>query len=286
METIGQQRLWSFIVGQADAVTVRCSDVRRGNGHFVNNFLELASKVAELQFRNRDHVLLFRGQRADHRNTQHNSTLKPTLFRARKGNPTPTELQQRFEVLEAAEAYLAEEYVNDGFLGMQRLQRQRIVRWAVLQHYEVCPTPLIDVTHSLRIAASFASHGAQTEAFLFVLGIPFLGGGLTASAEAGLQAVRLSSVCPPAALRPHVQEGYLLGEYPEMGGFKQKELYRHFEMDFGRRLIAKFWFNPQTFWTDANFPLVSETALYPPIEWDPLMQLAARVKARLEHTEA
>jgi len=30
------------------------------------------------------------------------------------------------------------------------------VCWAILQHYGVCDTPLVDLTHSLRVAASFA----------------------------------------------------------------------------------------------------------------------------------
>ena len=45
-----------------------------------------------------------------------------------------------------------------------------------------------------------------------MLGVPNLSGAITASAEAGLQIVRLSSVCPPSAVRPHIQEGYLLGD--------------------------------------------------------------------------
>ena len=68
--------------------------------------------------------------------------------------------------------------------------------------------------------------GGKTQAFLFVIGVPNLSGAITASAEAGLQIIRLSSVCPPTALRPHIQEGYLLGEYPDMVNYDQKEQYR------------------------------------------------------------
>jgi hypothetical protein len=105
-----------------------------------------------------------------------------------------------------------------------------------------------------------------------VLGVPNLSGAITASAEAGLQIVRLSSVCPPTALRPHIQEGYLLGEYPEMAGYDQKQHYPHFEIDFGRRLIAKFRFNLKSFWKNDAFPKVKRPALYPN-QNDPLFQL-------------
>src|SRR5262249_48394034 len=126
-------------------------------------------------------------------------------------------LRARYQRLERAEAKLIGEYKARRFIGLERLQRYRILRWSVLQHYEICDTPLVDVTHSLRVAASFASLDAdRREAFVYVLAVPQLGGTVTASAEHGVQVIRLSSICPPEALRPHFQEGYLLGEYPEL----------------------------------------------------------------------
>ena len=159
------------------------------------------------------------------------------------------------------------------------------MRWAILQHYEICPTPLLDITTSLRIAASFASHDHDGQAYLFVLGVPNLSGAITASAEAGLQIVRLSSVCPPKAIRPHLQEGYLLGEYPEMYDFDQKSHYKHFEIDFGRRLIAKFCFEPKRFWRDDAFPMVSKEALYPPAKGDPFSKLVLEVKESIANSK-
>lgn len=99
---------------------------------------------------------------------------------------------------------------------------------------------------------------------MFVFGVPNLSGAVTASSEASLQIVRLSSACPPEAVRPHLQEGYLLGEYPEIADFEQKTHYDYYEMDFGRRLVAKFRFDPTTFWSSSNFPPATERALYPP----------------------
>jgi FRG domain len=279
METIGQQTLWSFFDDSRKARSVACVEVRNGRGHRIGSYMELATKVAELQFRNRDHVLLFRGQSNDHRNSKNNTTLKPTLFRSIDGKlPGTLTLTKRFQELERAEQSLIKKYEIQKLLGLDRIQRQRIVRWAILQHYEVCKTPLLDVSHSLRIAASFATLGATGEAFVFVLGVPNLSGGITASAEAGLQTVRLSSVCPPSAVRPHIQEGYLLGEYPEMAAFSQKEFYGHYEIDFGRRLIAKFRFDPKVFWKRDTFPKVSKDALYPSAREDPICVLALDVR--------
>ena len=209
METIGTQEIWSLPVGAQKAETQTCTEVRNGQGHRVESFLELATKIAELQFMNRNFVLLFRGQTGDYKNSKHNTTLKPSLFRPKNhGNPSPSILVKRFEELERAERLLVEAYQQKKFIGIDRLRRHQIVRWSILQHYEICPTPLLDVTQSLRIAASFASGDVENEAFVFVIGVPNLSGAITASAEAGLQIVRLSSVCPPSALRPHIQEGY------------------------------------------------------------------------------
>jgi hypothetical protein len=281
LEPITQYKLWSFTGESPAATVVQGQNFRKAAAYEVASYFDLATKVAELQFRNRDHILLFRGQADDYRNQAGYTSLKPTLLRGAAGrNPAITELRKRYARLSAAEEILAEAYKAAQLLGRDRVQRQRIVRWAILQHYEICATPLLDVTHSLRIAASFATQGAQDQAYVFVLGVPHLSGGITASAEAGLQAVRLSSVCPPSAARPHLQEGYLLGEYPEMSGIGQKALYLHHETDFGRRLIAKFRFDPRKFWEGHSFPVVGRQALYPTD--DPMLDLARRVKEKLE----
>jgi FRG domain len=279
METIGDNEVWSLFDRSTHAKVVKNSVVRHGSGHLVKSFMELATKVAELQFRNRNYVLLFRGQRADYLNSAGNTTIKPTLFRPiESGVPSANSLIRRFEKLKQAESELVRRYTQADLLGIERLQRHRILKWSILQHYEICKTPLLDVTHSLRIAASFASTKLSEEAFVFVLGVPNLSGAITASAEAGLQIIRLSSVCPPSAVRPHIQEGYLLGEYPEMSAYKQKELYYHYEIDFGRRLVAKFRFRPRTFWRDDIFPKIDEEALYPSADHDPLNRLALSIK--------
>jgi FRG domain len=280
--TIGEEKLFTFLDGKPDPVEASCTTVRKGVGHRVNSFLELARKIAHLQYVNRNYALLFRGQSADHCNKQKNTSLKPSLLRPIDGhNPDAATLEMKFNRLRHAETELMQRYAAHFPKGDKRLKRERILRWSILQHYEVCDTPLLDVTHSLRIAASFASTGQSAEAFILVLGVPALAGAVSVSAEAGLQILRLASICPPAALRPHIQEGYLLGEYPDMPDYDQKQHYHHHEIDFGRRLVAKFRFKPASFWNDANFPAVSRSALYPSPGEDPLCRLAAEVKAAI-----
>jgi len=278
MKTIGQSALFSYLSTSPRPLAVNSTQVRADRGHLVKSYLELATKVAELQFRNRDHVLMFRGQRRDFSNERRNTSLKATLFRgADKRNPDAATLSLRFDRLQRAEDILIRRYT---FLGRDRVKRYRVIRWAILQHYEVCATPLIDVTQSLRIAASFASSDAA-EGYVFVLGVPNISGAITASAEAGIQMVRLASVCPPVAMRPHVQEGYLLGEYPDMVAFSQKQLYAHHEVDFGRRLVAKFRFSPGRFWTRGAFPKVDDKALYPSSRSDPFARVALEIAREL-----
>jgi hypothetical protein len=283
MQTIGQSKLWTFTADELKATVASCSDIRRKDAFIVQDYMDLARRIAELQFRNREHVLMFRGQNGDFKNQNDLTTLKPCLFRQINGrNPDGALLAHRFEKLAQAESALVEAFSENSQLGIGRLKRQRLLRWSILQHYEVCPTPLLDVTHSLRIAASFASLDSEDMGYVFVIGVPNVSGAITASAESGLQVVKLASVCPPSAIRPHIQEGYLIGEYPEMTGYEQKQHYKHYEIDFGRRLVAKFAFYPARFWrANKDFPKVERSALYPN-RADPLYRLARDIKRNLD----
>jgi hypothetical protein len=119
------------------------------------------------------------------------------------------------------------------------------------------------------------------EALVFVLAVPQLSGAITVNVEAGLQMVRLTSVCPPSAMRPHLQEGYLLGEYPDMDDFDQKRLYAAEDIDFGLRLVAKFKFNPDKFWRPPNFPPIKRSALYVSAERDLIFELMDSIRKKV-----
>jgi hypothetical protein len=288
METFGKTDIWSFLDDSNTLSRTSNEEIRRSPGHTVGSYFDLAKKVAELHFANPSQVLLFRGQSGEHRHESNRTTLKPRIFRPRKGQntpPPPDSLTRRFDRLRQAEKLLSEQYREDvGRLGNTLIRRHRIVRWSVLQHYEVCRTPLLDVTHSLRIAASFASlENNAHEAFVFILAAPNLSGAITVNIEAGLQMVRLTSVCPPTALRPHFQEGYLFGEYPDMDDFDQKSLYPPEQVDFGLRLAAKFKFDPATFWQSPDFPRVERSALYLSPDQDPIFELTHSIRKKVRH---
>ena len=266
MKAVGDSKIWSFVGNSSDPKPSSNTRIRKDRGLFISSYEELAVRIAELQFRNPDFVLLFRGQGGDYKNQQRNSTIKPSLFRPKSGSTGPPDgnvLRQRFDALAEAEQQLTKLFRNRNLLGKLRIARYKILRWSILQHYEICFTPLLDVTHSLRIAASFASMTDRSEAFLYAIAVPQISGSVTANAEAGLQVIRLSSVCPPVAKRPHFQEGYLLGEYPDMVDFDQKVNYQAHEIDFGLRLVAKFRLDPTSFWNEQTFPVVPKEALYP-----------------------
>ncbi|MGH2362032.1 MAG: hypothetical protein ACRDGM_16020, partial [bacterium] len=57
--------------------------------------------------------------------------------------------------------------------------------------------------------------------------------------------------------------------------------YSYYEMDFGRRLVAKFRFDPRTFWQSKNFRPAPDEALYPKVHRDRLLNITQDVKASL-----
>jgi hypothetical protein len=64
MNEVSENKIWSYFQSpQREARIInRSTEVRQAAGHEVKSFIELATKVADLQFRNRDLVLMFRGQ--------------------------------------------------------------------------------------------------------------------------------------------------------------------------------------------------------------------------------
>jgi hypothetical protein len=68
-----------------------------------------------------------------------------------------------------------------------------------------------------------------------------------------------------------------------MTEYAQKENYPDYEIDFGRRLVAKFRFDPETFWRKDRFPKVQERELYPSARSDPLFILMLRVAHEIKN---
>ena len=242
-------------------------EVRRGDGLYVRSYADLVERVAELSFNNPEYLLFFRGQAKDYR-IDGLTTIHTALFRSFKpdGRLGGLVIKNRFSLLENAEQALAEKFNLPGKKFDQamrdRIQKYSILRWALLQHYGVCLTPLLDITHSLRVACSFAFQESGVEPFIFVLGLPQISGSITTSSEHEIQVIRLLSICPPAALRPHYQEGYLAGEFPTIS-FQQKAHYERAELDMANRLVCKFRLaKHEKFWR-SGFGEIPREALFP-----------------------
>jgi hypothetical protein len=231
------------------------------NGHSVGSYVELLQKIAALSFHNRRFRLLFRGQSSDYKmgpdiNT---SDLYPSILRGISANAKDrnAQLDHAFETLERAESLLAKEICS------RDLVESQIVRWAVLQHYEVCRTPLLDMTGSLQCALSFAI-GERNEGWLYVLAFPQLTGGVSVSLESQTQVIDLSQICPPEALRPHFQQGLLGSDYPEIRNRMQTHGKRGMRSNnFAARLLTKFELTNCQAWKDEGFVPTPNKIVFP-----------------------
>lgn len=224
----------------------------------VCSFRELVEEVAQLSYLNKDHLLFYRGQARDYRNKAGASTVYPTIYR---GERVPKEqLELSFDVLTSAGSHLCDAFQEEGIESHRDLRRRRYIRWSILQHYQVCSTPLLDLTHSLLVACSFAQlTAAKSEPCVLVFGLPYLGNRVSVNSEHDLVNVRLLSICPPEALRPYFQEGYLAGTDEITTEFDDKR-----ELDFNNRLLAKFRLvGGRRFWS-GGFQRLPEKVLYPP----------------------
>jgi hypothetical protein len=236
----------------------------------VNTFRELVEHTAKLSFRNKDYLLFYRGQNTDYRNKAGNSSFYPSIYR---GDYLPIrELTNRYDILEGASKALVQLFEKEKIDGYKELKRRRAVQWSILQHYEVCATPYLDFTHSLRVACSFATMDNENEfAYIFVFGLPYFTNRITINSEHDIINIRLLSICPPTALRPYFQEGYLVGTDDITTNYESKT-----ELDFNNRLIAKFKIpNNNGFWGD-GFNKIPKKSLYP--DNDPIFDLCNQIK--------
>ncbi|HFC93183.1 MAG TPA: FRG domain-containing protein [Leucothrix mucor] len=231
--------------------------VAESDGFPVKTFKDLVEISASISYLNKDYLIFYRGQNTDYKNKAGRSTFYPTIYR---GDPLRRkEIDYRFGVLNDSCRVLKAKFQENEVEGFHELKRKKLIQWSVLQHYEVCDTPLMDFTQSLRVAASFAQlNSEKKESYLYAFGLPYMTNRIASNSEHDLVNVRLLSICPPLALRPYYQEGYLAGTEDIESEYDDKT-----ELDFNRRLIAKFRIpNSKAFWGD-EFSPIPESALYP-----------------------
>ncbi|PLA73402.1 FRG domain-containing protein [Hydrogenovibrio sp. SC-1] len=244
-------------ITQKLATVIDEKDIASGDGFPVDTYRELVEYCAALAYLNKDHLLFFRGQGVDFKNKNDKSTFYPSIYR---GDYLPKrEVEHRFDILNQASSKLVELLSTRTKDGTGELKRKKYIQWSILQHYEVCGTPLIDLTHSLRVACSFAQlENENDHAYVYVFGLPYITNRISINSEHDLINIRLLSICPPDALRPYFQEGYLAATSDIEHEYDSKS-----ELDFNRRLVVKFRIpNSSKFW-GKDFKIIPKSALYP-----------------------
>lgn len=245
----------------------------------VASFRDLVERVAFLGSMNKRLTLLYRGQRRD-------VAPAPVIFRE---SWSCFDSNEQFTIGPARQHYWDElqhigqrvyEICGTEAFGLPRwrgLRGTREVQWAVVQHYELWPTPLLDLTSSLRAAASFAmgleagSAEAPRAGFLYVVGMPHPTGSISYDLDEQLVLARLQSACPPVAKRPHYQDGFLVGRFPmsDPAGSLAKMSSLAKRSSLVNRLVAKFKLvDGGAFWGDD--PVMGDRALLP--QDDPLLE--------------
>lgn len=254
----------------------------------VSNYAELVDIVSFLSVMNKRHALYFRGQ-------SENWPLRPAIFRSvwrslsgavHKIPGTRATQQRIWDYLNRDISSIVLSVCEN--LPLPRIATLRMFReavWAVAQHYGLWPTPLIDITQNLRIAASFALWEGHNTGSLYVVALPPSTNSITFDADQHVVLARLQAVCPPVAKRPHYQDGFLAGRFPFMAPMPNSIDKDPAKVsDLGRRLVARITLTDTDddhqrqarepsgcgFWSD-DFPRISTLALMPKPEDDQLL---------------
>lgn len=243
---------------------------------YVNTYRELVEHVAKLAYLNKDNLIFFRGQTSDYLNKAGNTTLYPSIYR---GDYIPQkELEYRYSYLESAGKVLAELFEKENIEGFKDVKRKNYIQWSILQHYEIYQTPLLDLTQSLRVACTFALLNNQNSyGYVYILGLPYITNRISINSEHDIVNIRLLSICPPHALRPYFQEGFVAGTTDITTDYENKN-----ELDFKNRLIAKFQIPTNVNFWGNDFNIIPENALYPPD--DQVLEICKRVKDEVNTT--
>jgi len=234
---INLERMKDKHINKEWAKPLSLDEVLKSNARKVDTYDDLVKSVAQIFFHNRNLTLYYRGQSNDYR-LEGKTTIMPSIYR--KKQEKRLMLKERFELLNEKVIGLKEIFRKKSFkfIGTTMLNKYPEIAWSLLQHYEICDTPLLDLTHSLHVACSFAFDRNEGDSgIIYVLGMPWLTDAIGYNTYEELVNIRLLSVCPPEAQRPYFQEGYLSGPFPN---YQLNNTYRISQFDFGRRLIAKF----------------------------------------------
>ncbi len=236
--------------------------VRASNGYPIQNFRGLIDEIALVTLNNRSFEMFYRGQSTDYLNNQSKyfsdrkkkSKIHPSICRPNKKEDgtlkysiRQTEIQERYNRL-----YELIDFVNK----KKRRKSPAEYYMSLFQHYDILPTPLIDITQSLRVAASFALKKNHV-GYVYVFGLPYPNQSISYFTDLGIVLLKLQNIVSVKAIRPRYQEGYLVGKFP----FSESKTVGD---DLSNRMIAKFKIDNRSgkFW-DKDFIAMPEEILYP-----------------------
>jgi FRG domain protein len=241
----------------------------RGNTIKVETYHDLIMEIAELSYKNPDVMLFFRGQNNHYIKKKH-FTLYPSIYRS----SSDKDINFDYEILERSSKQLVHELEKNNNVDgdeIKDIKKIKLLQYSILQHYEVCKTPLLDVSQSLKVACSFAILNNKNKVgYIFVLGLPYINGRISIDSEEYITNIRLLSISSSSSKRPFFQEGYLIqNEFTSEGDLEKGEL------DFNRRIVAVYEFeNDGKFWGSEQ-PISVEN-LYP--EVDIMKEICNKIK--------
>lgn len=274
--SIGEKTVWERI----EPTTV--NSIRACDGFPVKTFRELMDIVAQVTLNNGSYEMYYRGQVLDYKNNQssfyRNRTPKtvilPTICRpgekSNKRSITKSQIIKRYDKLETMTG-LAKE--TDLFENEKKVSFNEYY-YSLFQHYDITSTPLIDITQSLRVAATFALRESNT-GYVYVFGLPFPNQSISYFADLGIVLIKLQNVVPVDAIRPRYQEGFLVGKFPITATKSNFD-------NLANRLIAKFQVDNTkgNFWDDFFQPM-PEDLLFP--KKDKVESELNRIKERYDN---
>lgn len=236
-------------------------EIIRSDSYKLESYQDLVEATAQISFYNQDYVLFFRGQSKDHKDENGNTTIYPKIYRPdTKGRS----LSKKFSDLQEVEQGLQKSFQREPnrFAGTDNVIKYKELRWAIAQHYEIIDTPVIDLTHSLHVAASFALNEVEDEGsgVVNIIGLPTFTNTISYYTSEELAILRLLAFGPPKASRLFMQEAYAVSPFP-FTAIVDKTRKHHF--DFARRLIAKFEIKKsEKFWGE-GFSSLPKSLLLP-----------------------
>lgn len=222
----------------------------------VDSYSELVDFVSLLSSYNNKYILFFRGQSQEYRMNGPYPSVYPKFFRdyfnkKHNFNQLKDRLVTKTELLRQ-KSHDRQPQFPESLL----LYQNTHIAWALLQHYEICNTPLVDVTQSIHVAASFAllkkPKSSDSKGIIYVFALPWPSKDYYRNIQEDIFLIRLAGITPSDAKRPYRQEAFTVSSADFT--FENKEEFEKY--DLANRLVCKFEINNSPeFWGETIHPL-------------------------------